>query len=54
MQIARQYFSATRDYNWLNSEGGKDLILNLADFWSSRITYNQTKMQYEILGLFYL
>jgi trehalose/maltose hydrolase-like predicted phosphorylase len=47
---ARQYLSATRDQQWLSKEKGLDLITNLAQFWSSRITYNSTKQEYEILS----
>ena len=48
---ARQYVSATRDLEWLNNQGGQDLIQNIANFWSSRMSYNSTKAQYEIKGL---
>ena len=48
---ARQYVSATRDIEWLENEGGNDLIQNIASFWSSRISYNATKQQFEIKGM---
>lgn len=50
MKTARQYFSATRNQDWLNNEGGFDLITKIAEYWQSRMTYNTTKQQYEILG----
>jgi trehalose/maltose hydrolase-like predicted phosphorylase len=47
---ARQYVSATRDIDWLINQQGNDLIQNIANFWSSRMSYNSTKAQYEIKG----
>ena len=48
---ARQYVSATRDIAWLTNQQGNDLIQNIASFWSSRISYNATKQQFEIKGI---
>ena len=48
MRLARQYVSATRDMLWLKKEKGYELIMKLAEFWSSRITYNQENKRYEI------
>lgn len=50
LHAARQYFSATRNEKWLKNEGGFDLITKIAEFWSSRMTYNSTKQQFELLG----
>ncbi|CAF4456403.1 unnamed protein product, partial [Adineta steineri] len=46
---ARQYVAATGDQNWLKSERGGDLIYETARFWASRVTYNPTRDQYDIL-----
>lgn len=47
---ARQYYSATRDNDWLYKENGYELINKLAEFWASRISYSSSKQEYEILG----
>ncbi len=46
----RQYISATRDFEWLKNENGSLLVENIAKFWLSAMTYNQTKQKYEING----
>jgi trehalose/maltose hydrolase-like predicted phosphorylase len=47
---ARQYISATGNYDWLLNEFGGDLIYEIARFWSSRAIYNNQTKQYEILS----
>ena len=42
-----QYFLATKDTNWLRTYGSK-VINKTAEFWVSRVTYNQDKDRYEI------
>ncbi len=42
-----QYFLATSDTNWLK-EYGSHVILETANFWSSRAVYNEEKDRYEI------
>jgi len=42
-----QYFSATKDTNYLRKYGA-EIIRQTADFWLSRITYNEQKDRYEI------
>jgi len=49
---AGQYFAATGDQNWLLNEYGGELFYQTALFWSSRVTYNETKRQYEILSTY--
>ena len=52
---ARQYVSATRDINWLNTaqhinkKSGYDLLLETARFWMSRTTPNKYK-KFDING----
>ena len=43
-----QYWLATQDRNWLK-EHGWPVIRNLADFWTSRATWNEEKQRYDIL-----
>ncbi|XP_059096648.1 protein-glucosylgalactosylhydroxylysine glucosidase-like [Tigriopus californicus] len=53
---ARQLISMTLDIDWLTetpygvniTENGAQFILEMAKFWASRPTYNETKGQYEI------
>ncbi|MEW6193641.1 MAG: hypothetical protein AB1521_00615 [Bacteroidota bacterium] len=42
-----QYFSATKDTNYLRNYGA-EIIRQTADFWPSRVTYNDLKDRYEI------
>lgn len=42
-----QYYLATKDTNWLREYGSK-VIDKTAEFWESRVTYNQSKDRYEI------
>ena len=42
-----QYFLATKDTNWLRSFGSK-IIFKTAEFWVSRVNYNEKKNRYEI------
>ena len=42
-----QYWQATHDKAWLR-ESGWPVIRNLADFWTSRASYNPEKKRYEI------
>ncbi|KAK7482442.1 hypothetical protein BaRGS_00026259, partial [Batillaria attramentaria] len=48
---ASQYWSVTRDEEWLRNEGGINLFLQTATFWSSRVEYNQGEDRYEINGI---
>lgn len=48
---ARQYWASTRDVTWLTGEGGLDLLVNTADFWTSRAEYNEEHDRYEINGV---
>ncbi len=45
-----RYFQATRDLRWLR-EHGYPVIRAVADFWVSRVHYNDKKDRYEILHL---
>ncbi|KAK3750634.1 hypothetical protein QZH41_012817, partial [Actinostola sp. cb2023] len=47
---AKQYWMATRDTNWLR-ETGSDLIYATAEFWASRVTFNQSKNAYVIYNV---
>ena len=53
---ARQYIAMTQDLEWLqNAEGGlaasgNDFIVEMAKFWESRPTFNDTKQKWEING----
>jgi hypothetical glycosyl hydrolase len=47
---ARQYIAATGNKDWLLNELGGELIYEIARFWTSRVTYNTEKKQYEILS----
>ena len=47
---ARQFWSVTRDVDWLTSEGGGDLIVNTADFFTSRAEYNELEDRYDMNG----
>nr|KAG5696162.1 hypothetical protein BaRGS_026521 [Batillaria attramentaria] len=51
MFAARQYWSATHNEEWLQEEGGINLILQTAAFWASRAEYNQGDDRYEINGV---
>ena len=42
-----QYFSATKDTSYLK-QYGSEIIRQTANFWVSRVTYNQNKDRYEI------
>ncbi len=42
-----QYFLATKDTNWLYKYGSK-VIIETAEFWTSRVNYNIEKDRYEI------
>lgn len=42
-----QYFSATKDTNYLKNYGA-EIIRQTADFWLSRVIYNKEKDRYEI------
>lgn len=43
----RQYFSMTRDYEWLTSEGC-ELSKQVAKFFASRSTFNESTREYDI------
>lgn len=45
----RKHFAFTYDIDWLISEGCP-LAIEIAKFWESRITYNETTKFYEIRG----
>ena len=47
---ARQYLAITHDLNWLTTQGGLDLITKTADFWTTRVEYNNAEDRYEING----
>lgn len=44
----KQYIMMTRDKNFIQNEGGADLITDIASFWKSRMTYNNNRDLYEI------
>lgn len=46
----RRQFALTYDLDWLNLEGCP-LAIEIAEFWESRITYNETTKFYEIRGI---
>ncbi len=55
--LFRSYIAATRDLIWLTSEledgAGVmpiDFVINMAKFWKSRPTFNETKGLWEING----
>ena len=48
---ARQYWSATRDLDWLLNESGNELINKIAEFWDSKMTFSDLKSQFEILNV---
>lgn len=43
----RLYFSVTNDYDWLKREGCQ-LSRQIAKFWASRVTFNDTTRYYEL------
>jgi len=45
-----QYWLATHDLEWLRKDGWP-VIRNLAEFWTSRATYDKAKRRYEIRDL---
>ncbi|XP_077863843.1 protein-glucosylgalactosylhydroxylysine glucosidase-like [Saccoglossus kowalevskii] len=47
---ARQYFSATRDMDWVH-DWGRNFVYEMANFWQSRVTFNDQYKAYEILGV---
>ncbi|XP_077992790.1 protein-glucosylgalactosylhydroxylysine glucosidase-like [Glandiceps talaboti] len=47
---ARQYISATRDVDWLN-DWGCEFTREIANFWQSRVTYNEERDAWELLGV---
>ena len=53
---ARQYLALTGDTDWLTSAQagteftGNDFVTDMARFWASRPTFNDTKRQWEING----
>jgi trehalose/maltose hydrolase-like predicted phosphorylase len=47
---AWQYYVATGDHGWLEHYGDP-ILHDTADFWTSRVTYNQAKDRFEIHGV---
>lgn len=45
----RLYFALTHDYEWMESEGCQ-LSRQIAKFWASRATFNETTRYYEYNG----
>lgn len=46
----RKHLFATYDTEWL-LKGGCELALGTAQFWASRVSYNDTKQRYDIRGI---
>ncbi|OWF37121.1 Acid trehalase-like protein 1 [Mizuhopecten yessoensis] len=44
----KQYIMMTRDSDFIENEGGADVITDIASFWMSRMTYNKSEDRYEI------
>ncbi|XP_060072818.1 protein-glucosylgalactosylhydroxylysine glucosidase-like [Ylistrum balloti] len=44
----KQYIMMTRDTNFIQKDGGADVITDIASFWLSRMTYNQSMDRFEI------
>ncbi|XP_078271342.1 protein-glucosylgalactosylhydroxylysine glucosidase isoform X2 [Rhinoraja longicauda] len=47
----QQYFHLTQDLEFFRKEGGWDVVCSIAEFWSSRVTWNPSEMCYDIKGL---
>ena len=45
-----QYFYATKDKNWL-VKFGFPLISSIAEFWASRVVYNESEQMYDIYNV---
>jgi len=56
---ARQYVLATRDHFWLNTAqpftaySGLEFIIEMADFWRSRASWNNATERYDINGNYF-
>lgn len=48
----RNHFAATNDMEWLRREGCP-LAIEIANFWKSRVVYNESTHFYDIRGWFY-
>ncbi|XP_069757998.1 protein-glucosylgalactosylhydroxylysine glucosidase isoform X4 [Narcine bancroftii] len=46
----QQYFYLTQDLEFFQKEGGWDVVCSIAQFWSSRVTWNPSEMCYDIKG----
>ncbi|XP_070551407.1 protein-glucosylgalactosylhydroxylysine glucosidase-like [Ptychodera flava] len=46
-----QYLSVTRDVDFLNQDGGWQLITSIAEFWESRVELDQVTGKYVIKGV---
>ncbi|XP_033733626.1 protein-glucosylgalactosylhydroxylysine glucosidase-like [Pecten maximus] len=44
----KQYIMMTRDKDFIQNEGGADVITDIASFWMSRMTYNESRDRFEI------
>ncbi|XP_051885325.1 protein-glucosylgalactosylhydroxylysine glucosidase isoform X2 [Pristis pectinata] len=47
----QQYFYLTQDLVFFRDKGGWDVVCSIAEFWSSRVTWNPSEMCYEIKGV---
>lgn len=47
----QQYFYLTQDLEFFRKEGGWDVVCSIAEFWSSRVTWNPSEMCYDIKGV---
>ncbi|XP_069757922.1 protein-glucosylgalactosylhydroxylysine glucosidase isoform X2 [Narcine bancroftii] len=47
----QQYFYLTQDLEFFQKEGGWDVVCSIAQFWSSRVTWNPSEMCYDIKGV---
>ncbi|GCB72772.1 hypothetical protein scyTo_0002183, partial [Scyliorhinus torazame] len=47
----QQYFYFTQDLGFFQKDGGWDVVSSIAEFWSSRVTWNPLEECYEIKGV---
>jgi len=47
----QQYLLATGDVEIINTSSYKAVVFGIADFWISRMEYNETKQLFDIDGL---
>uniref|UniRef100_UPI00398EC50C protein-glucosylgalactosylhydroxylysine glucosidase n=1 Tax=Pristiophorus japonicus TaxID=55135 RepID=UPI00398EC50C len=47
----QQYFYFTQDLEFFQEDGGWDVVNSIAEFWSSRVTWNPSEECYEIKGV---